>query len=189
VRPGQAPDGSLLLPLARAGSGEEGSASAVEIIYLSAGPEWQEKGHVALTLPALDLPASRTGLLLYYPPKYRVNAAPGSFRTQPYEEPTSVLLNPAVAAKNGLRYVNGSQQAAAEVFQPASASPSPPGAQVLVDKFRARSEARKLADSRPIQVSFPAAGPSLFLASELTREDQPPTVELSYQLERKRGEK
>jgi len=92
-----------------------------------------------------------------------------------------------VAAKNGLRSVNSLPQL--DVFQPSGESPSPPGAQALVDKFRARSEARKLAASRPISVSFPAAGPSLFLASELTREDQTPTVEFSYQLERKRGEK
>ena len=187
VHPGQTPDGRLLLPLARAGGGEEGSASAVEIIYLTTGPDWQDKGNVALALPALDLPASRTGLLLYYPPKYRVSAAPGAFRMQPYEGPASALLNPAVAAKNGLRSVNSLPQL--DVFQPAGESPSPPGAQALVDKFRARSEARKLAASRPISVSFPAAGPSLFLASELTREDQTPTVEFSYQLERKRGEK
>jgi hypothetical protein len=36
-------------------------------------------------------------------------------------------------------------------------------------------------------VSFPAFGPSLFLVSELTSENQAPAVALSYQPEKKGG--
>jgi hypothetical protein len=59
--------------------------------------------------------------------------------------------------------------------------------QVLVDNYRAKSEARKGAGALPIRVSFPAVGPSLFLVSELTSENQGPTLELSYQKEKKGG--
>ncbi|HEY1270497.1 MAG TPA: hypothetical protein VGF08_00855, partial [Terriglobales bacterium] len=82
VRPGQAPDGSLLLPLEKARSGDEAPAFAVEVTYVTRAAAWDEKGKVRLTLPALDLPVSRTGLVLYYPPLYRVNPEPGTFRTQ-----------------------------------------------------------------------------------------------------------
>ena len=59
--------------------------------------------------------------------------------------------------------------------------------QALVDKYRARSEARKAAGAVPIRVSFPALGPSLFLVSELTGENQSPTVEVNYQKDKKAG--
>ena len=58
-------------------------------------PRGNEKGREKITLPALDLPISRTGLLLYYPPLFRVSAEPGTFRTQEYVNPISAVLEPA----------------------------------------------------------------------------------------------
>src|SRR5215467_3873387 len=52
VRPGQAPDNSLLLPLDKARAGEEAPPFAVEIVYLLRGTAWNEKGQFALALPA-----------------------------------------------------------------------------------------------------------------------------------------
>ena len=61
--------------------------------------------------------------------------------------------------------------------------------QMLVDKFRERSEARKPASRLPVRVTFPAVGPSLYVTSELTAENQSPTVELNYQKDKKGGSK
>ena len=85
VRPGQSPDGSLLLPLEKSRGGEDAPAFAVEVLYLAKASKWDEKGREKVMLPALDLPISRTGLLLYYPPLFHVTAEPGTFRTQAYE--------------------------------------------------------------------------------------------------------
>src|ERR1700739_4634781 len=94
VRPGQSPDGSLLLPLEKSRAGEDAPAFTIEILYLTKAPAWSEKGHERITLPALDLPISRTGMLLYYPPAFKITAEPGSFRTQQYEGPVSAALAP-----------------------------------------------------------------------------------------------
>src|SRR5713226_9587831 len=96
LRPGQSPDGSLLLPLDKARAGEEAPEFAVEIVYLSRGTAWNDKGQFKLALPALDLPVSRTGLLVYHPPLFKVTPELGAFRTVPYENPISSALNPPV---------------------------------------------------------------------------------------------
>src|SRR5579863_3458124 len=101
VRPGQSPDGSLLLPLEKSRGGDDAPAFAVEILYLTKASAWQEKGQEKVTLPALDLPISRTGLLLYYPPLFKVSAEPGTFRAQEYVNPTSAALEPPVNEPRG----------------------------------------------------------------------------------------
>src|SRR5215472_12709758 len=93
VRPGQSPDGSLLLPLEKSRGGEDAPAFVVEIMYITKATNWQEKGTQKLTLPALDLPISRTGLLLYYPPMFKVSTEPGTFRPQQYQNPSSAALS------------------------------------------------------------------------------------------------
>jgi hypothetical protein len=97
VRPGQAPDGSLLLPLekSKAGSGtaDDPPEFAVEIVYFTPGANWTDKGKARITLPALDLPVSRTGLQVYYPPLFRVSSEPGVFRPETYADPTSPVLS------------------------------------------------------------------------------------------------
>jgi hypothetical protein len=59
--------------------------------------------------------------------------------------------------------------------------------QTLLDKFRADSLTGKRAGFLPIHVSFPAFGPSLYLVSELTGENQAPSLGLTYQHEKKAG--
>src|SRR2546421_184486 len=96
VRPGQSPDGSLLMPLDKARAGEEAPEFAVEVVYLSRGSAWNDKGQFKLALPALDLPVTRTGLLVYHPPLFKVTPELGAFRMEPYENPISSALNPPV---------------------------------------------------------------------------------------------
>jgi hypothetical protein len=195
VRPGQSPDGSLLLPLDKARAGEDAPEFAVEIVYLTRGTAWNDKGQFKLALPALDLPVSRTGLLVYHPPLFKVTPENGAFRTAPYENPTSTALN-LPAASSGAGFTSG------------LAAPQPPPAtldtdakddlrtkqsqaatRMLVDKFRADSLAGKRAGILPLRVSFPAFGPSMYLVAELTGENKAPTADLSYQREKKAGGK
>ena len=48
--------------LSKSRAGEDAPLFAVEVLHLSAGTPWTEKGRATLALPALDLPVSRTGL-------------------------------------------------------------------------------------------------------------------------------
>jgi hypothetical protein len=197
VRPGQSPDGSLLLPLDKARAGEEAPEFAVEVVYLSRGTVWNDKGQFKLALPALDLPVSRTGLLVYHPPLFKVKPEPGAFRMEPFENPISSALNTPTSSAG----------VAGGVFSTGapSAGPPPPfdmdgkdetklkrsqvAAEALLDKFKADSLAGKRAGILPIRVSFPVFGPSLYLVSELTGENQAPTAGLTYQHEKKAGSK
>src|SRR5208282_6411948 len=52
VRPGQSPDGSLLLPLEKSRGGEDAPAFAVEVLYLAKASKWDEKGRGKVMLPA-----------------------------------------------------------------------------------------------------------------------------------------
>jgi len=181
VHPGKTPDGGLVFPLAKSGppgaAGEDAPLFPIEILYLAHGAEWGGRGRATLPLPALDLPVSRTGVMLYYPPLFRVTPETGAFRAQPYEPPSSPALSAAAGAP------------AFEAAQNVSAGLAPSATQALVDKYRARSDARRASTAFPIHVSFPAMGPSLYLATELTGESQAPVIELDYQKEKKGGVK
>ena len=196
VRPGQSPDGSLLLPLEKSRGGEDAPAFAVEIFYLAKASAWEEKGHEKITLPSVDLPISRTGLLLYYPPTFHVNAEPGTFRTQAYENPTSpVLLALNAGGIGGI--VSSASPAATptKVGQPQAGEGARlpdekdkrDATEALLESFRARSLGGKVTGILPVNVSFPAFGPSMFLVSELTSENQFPSAEFSIQREKKGG--
>jgi hypothetical protein len=188
VRPGQSPDGSLLLPLEKTRGGEDSPAFVVEVLYLSRAAAWQEKGRAKVTLPALDLPVSRTGLLLYYPPLFRVTAEPGSFRTQSYENPTSTVLSPAAGGVGGgITAGIASPLPAAKPMAPEDRKYKRDTTQALLDSFRAKSAGGKVTGILPVNVQFPAFGPSIFLVSELTGENQAPAAEVSFQREKKGG--
>ena len=182
VRPGQAPDGSLLLPLEKSRAGEEVPVFPVEITYLSRDTSWTDHGKARLTLPALDLPISRTGLLLYYPPLFKVSADPGPFRTEQYEDPASVALNPTgVTAEEDKAKVASLPQSTPEYGRNAGQVVA------MVEKFHKDSLGGIGARVLPISVAFPAFGPSIFLVSELTGENKSPSIDLTYQRDKKEG--
>jgi hypothetical protein len=214
VRPGQAPDGSLLLPLEKGRAGEETPAFAVEILYLSRGEKWNENGKFKLALPNLDLPVSKTGLLYFYPPLYKVTPGPGPFRLDIYNEPASAALNGrsagGISGGMGVGIASGSS-----VGETSSKPPEIPlvnsnvfdlikviggvtgmdrekaekDTKALVDKYRAQSPDGKRAGILPINLSFPSFGPSIFLVSELTAENQSPAIDFSYEASKKGGAK
>jgi hypothetical protein len=199
VRPGQSPDGSVLLPLEKAHAGEDSPEFAVEIVYISRGTAWNDKGQFKLTLPSLDLPVSRTGLLVFHPPLFRVTTDTGAFRAETYADPLSAALNPPPPPP-----APPPAPMSVSVTGAASAAPlSAPGAglsildadiasnqaakQSAVDNFRMALQGGKASGILPIKVSFAALGPSLYLVSELTGENQAPSTDLNYQREKKAG--
>jgi hypothetical protein len=182
ARPGQSPDGSLLLPLEKA-RGDDTSVFVVEVFYAMREAAWEEKGKSHLALPALDLPISRTGVLVYYPPLFRITAEPGSFRTEAYAAPTSPAFEETSAAgsagKETKRMVTGMNKELNEKDDQST--------QTLVDEFQEKSRSGRVAGILPIGVDFPAYGPSTYLVSELTSEGQFPEANLNYQRDKKAG--
>jgi len=198
IRPGQSPDGSVLLPLEKAHAGEDSPEFAVELVYISKGTAWNDKGQFKLALPALDLPVSRTGLLVYHPPLFKVSPEPGSFRAETYAEPLSAALNPppppappqpmpaaVMALAPGVASATAVDELKVEGRSVMEANQ--PNPQTLVDNFRMALQGGKASGILPIKVSFAALGPSLYLVSELTGENQAPSTDLDYQREKKAG--
>jgi hypothetical protein len=206
VRPGQSPDGSLLLPLEKSRAGEDAPVFAVEIFYLVRDAAWAEKGKATLALPALDLPISRTGVLLYHPPLFKFTPEPGAFRVENYAPPDSAVIVPAAFgpeygrnsgpilntngdaafSTNGLRGRNNDQQVEGAYNNDNHLQSA---TQTLVENYKTKMLGGRSAKVLPIRPSFPAFGPSLFFVSELTAENHAPTLEFDYQREKKEGSK
>lgn len=210
VRPGQAPDGSLLLPLEKSRGGEDAPAFEVEILYVTKSSAWQDKGNGKIVLPALDLPISRTGLLLYYPPAFKISPEPGVFRQQEYHNPASAALfppspeargtlerlagatgagiGPAVTSLNGLPMPKEFDRLENyTALQNSDEKEKKDATQTLLESFKAKSMGGKVTGVLPVSVSFPAFGPSIFLVSELTSENQSPASAFNFQRDKKGG--
>ena len=179
IRPGRAADGSLLLPLEKTRTGDESPAFVVEISYLDRTPSWTDKGRVRVSLVAVDLPISKSRLLLYHPPLFRLTPPPGisgSFRVAPYEPAESAALMSGATSAPSVRPVEAGPEESDATKQ-------------LVSKLRDTKLTSKPARNRPLRVAFPHFGPSIFLLSELTSENQTPVVDLDFQRDKKRGER
>ena len=176
IRPGKAPDGSFLLPLEKTRSGEEAPAFIVEVSYLDRAASWTDKGHTRVSLVAVDLPISKSHLLLHHPPLFRVTAVPGNFRVVPYTGPESAALR-----SDATTYSTEQQRAEGEI--PADQAE----AKQLVAKLRSEKPGGRPSRNLPLRVMFPHFGPSIFFISELTAENQTPAVEFDFQRERKKG--
>ena len=183
VRPGVSADGAYLLPLLKGRPGETAPTFAVELVYLARASAWSDKGGAHIDLPAVDLPVSRTGLLLYHSPRFEVEVRPGTFRVESPQEPWSAALRANAAL--------GAAAAPRPVETP-SASPTPPpppaparedldavSAKALVDRFRMET-GRTRAGAIPVEVTVPAIGPSVFVVAELTAELHAPSIEFAY---------
>ena len=200
VRPGQSPDGGLLIPLEKSRGGEDAPEFVVELVYFTRATKWDDKGNLALAMPALDLPVSRTGLLVYYPPRFKVTAEPGVFRTETYQNPAAAVFaadsvvaastvtapRPGVATGSGGAVGSGyGMTIGGPLNDPANRKDA--DTRDLVNKFFAKSQGARAKGILPIRVDFPAFGPSLFLVAELTSPGQVPTSSLNYQREKKGG--
>jgi hypothetical protein len=181
IRPGRAPDGSLLLPLEKMKSGDDAAAFIVEISYMDRTASWTDKGRMRLSLVTVDLPISKSHVLLHHSPAFRLTAAPGlsgSFRVAPYSAPMSGLLKPGVSVAN--------EPAPPVSFGDTTISE---GTRAMVSKLRDSKRGTTPTRNLPLRVAFPHFGPSLFLISELTSENQTPVIELDFQRDKKRGDK
>lgn len=181
IRPGRAPDGSLLLPLEKSRAGGDAPPFIVEISYIDRAAPWTDRGHARVSLVSVDLPISKSHLLLHHPPLFRLTPSPGlsgSFRVATYAPPDSSALRtaPVVAA-------NEQQQAEGEI------SAEQPEVKQLVARVRETKQSARPMRNLPLRVVFPHFGPSIFLVSELTGENQTPAVEFDFQRDRKRGDR
>jgi hypothetical protein len=198
LRPGAAPDGGLLVPLVKGRSGEDTPSFVVEVTYVHRVDAWKEDGRATLVLPALDLPVSRTGLVLHYSPRFRVKPQPGAFRPETDSGPFSDALRreeilaavegrdatdtePGIPAGIVGGVVGGLPDA--PVPPRAAAAPSTAGTDKLIGDFRRQSAGRSVTGVVPVRAAFPEFGARLFLMSELTAEGRPPSLEISYKRE------
>jgi len=177
IRPGRAPDGSLLLPLEKNRSGDEAPAFVVEVSYMDRTPAWTDKGRLRLSLLTVDLPISKSHLLVHHPPLFRLTApagVPGPFRIAPYEAPSTGTSATAPLAKKPV----STPETDAKVEE----------AKQLVEQMKGQQRISRPARNLPLRVAFPHFGPSIFLKAELTSENQTPVAELDFQRDRKRGQ-
>jgi hypothetical protein len=172
VRPGVAADGALLLPLEKGRTNQEAPTFVVEITYLQRGDPWSEKGDAHVELPAADLPIARTGLTLHYSPKYAIDPRPGTFRVATDPGPWSANLR-AIA-----------EGAAAPPPPPPVATPKSgdrdaKDLRTLMDRYR-KEAGRTGPGTVPLAIEFPAVGPTVFLAAELTQESRRASFDIDY---------
>jgi hypothetical protein len=168
VRPGVSTTGGLLLPLRKGRTNQEAPTFVVELLYLQRARGWTDKGDARLVLPSVDLPVSRTGLTLHHSPRYSVEPQPGAFRLERDPGPWSAALRA------------GEESAA--VGTPAPAQPvdrDSKDLRALMDRFE-KEAGRTRPGVIPIAIAFPAIGPCVFLAAELTPETQSPSVDILY---------
>jgi hypothetical protein len=136
-----------------------------------------DKGRTRVSLVAVDLPISKSRLLLHHPPLFRFAPAPGlsgSFRVAEYVDPDSAAL----------------QSNAPSV--PVPVQPEAQQSEVtqrLVSQLPVSKRTARPARNLPLRVVFPHLGPSIFLVSELTSENQTPAVEFDFSRDRKRGDR
>src|SRR6266446_1889528 len=164
IRPGSGPDASLLLPLSKARSGEDAPEFAVEIIYFAPGASWADKGRMKLALPALDLPISRTGLQVFYPPQFRFVAETGSFRAENYAGPISPVLTAAVeepavdtvasaTAASRLKALESPALTMEGNAREQKNETAKQSAQAVCDKFRASERGSRASGILPVRVN------------------------------------
>ena len=179
IRPGRAPDGSLLLPLEKIRTGDDAAAFVVEVSYIDRTPAWSDKGHLRLSLVTVDLPISKSRLLVHHPPLFRMTPSPGisgSFRVAPYQPSESGVMKSTTAPSTANE-------------SPMAQSGVQPDTQQLVSRLHDSKRGSTPARNLPLRVAFPHFGPSIFLVSELTSENQTPMVDLDFQRDKKRGER
>ena len=137
---------------------------------------------------------------------FRVAAEPGTFRTQEYQGPISAALSSnesvtvagfsAGATVGGPITMNGPPSASPQEFdrleqfaklQSNDDKEKKDATQALLDSFRAKSAGGRVTGIVPVNIDFPAFGPSIYLVSELTSENQFPAAEFSFQRDKKGG--
>jgi hypothetical protein len=170
LRPGLSPDGAHLLPLEKGRTGDDAPAFVVEVTYIARGSAWADKGRVALALPAVDLPISRSGVVLHHSPRFEIKPEPGPFRVEMDTGPFTAALR-----------LDGAMAPPPPSGRPAAPARAEAIDQLVID-FQATA-GRRVTGPLPVRVPFPDFGPSVFLVSELTPESAAPSLEYSFKRE------
>jgi hypothetical protein len=135
----------------------------VDLVYLQRATAWSEKGTTRVELPAVDLPVSRTGLLVRFSPRFQVEPKPGAFRLESDPGPFSAVLRNEVL-------VTASSSLIATTPPPPPAAPMGAAAEraadassaadfkALIDRYR-RDMGKTSAGTIPVEVSVPDFGP------------------------------
>ena len=172
VRPGVSPAGSLLLPLQKGRAGEEAPAFVAELTYIQQGAAWSDSGRAIVSLPSIDLPISRTGVVVHYSPRFSVKPEPGAFRVETDSGPFTAVLRGETSIELRL---------GGAMPPPPPAAPAP--VDQLVAQYRKDNAGKSVTGPLPVQVPFPNFGLRVFLMSELTPESQAPSLQFTYRRE------
>ena len=169
LRPGLDQNGAVLLTLEKGRAGEEAPAFAVELTYLQRSGAWTDKGRGLLTLPTVDLPAARSGVVLRHSPRFAITPlVGGAFRVETDSGPfTATLRNSAVDRR---------RPGCSTKWRSLDKSPAAP-------PLPSAGGGRLLSGPMPVAVPMPEFGRAVFLAAELTAELQAPLVEFTYKRE------
>ena len=173
VRPGVSPAGSLLLPLQKGRAGEEAPAFVAELTYIQHGAAWSDSGRAIVSLPSIDLPISRTGVVVHYSPRFSVKPEPGAFRVETDSGPFTAVLRGETGKELQLA---GAMAASAARGPGACRSNSS-------RQYRKDTAGKSVTGPLPVQVPFPNFGLRVFLMSELTAESQAPSLQFTYRRE------
>ena len=175
IRPGLSADGAFLLPLEKERSNQEAPTFVVELTYLQRGEPWSEKGEAHVELASADLPVARTRVTLHYSPKYAIDPRPGTFRVTTDPGPWTANLREIAESGNALPAASASQP-----VKPSSAGDrDAKDLQSLMDRYR-KEAGRTAQGTVPLVIDFPAVGPTLFLAAELTEESRATSFDVDY---------
>lgn len=189
LRPGHAPDGSLLVPLEKTRGGDEAPAFVVELTYIDHGETWVDKGHGKLSLLALDLPISKSSVLVHYSPQYKLTPSAGAFRSVAYQAPESSVLQANYRATEVPPQAAAVQNFTQSVQMDDRDQKDAEATKALVTKLKEKAPGSGPSRNLPIRVAFPHFGPSIYLVSELTGESQTPVLEYDFMRDKKRGDK
>jgi hypothetical protein len=181
VRPGRSADGMLLVPLRKGRAGAAAPVSLVTIAYFDRHAAWNGSGQLDLKLPAIDLPVSRTGVMVHHSPRFRTTLDPGPFRTDVYALPVSSALSDNGPLGAGVASGDVDKEHAAEMK--ARLERDDKDLRGLVERFVAEQRGARALGVRPVPIAFPQIGPMLYLAAELTPEGSVPEISLRYKRE------
>lgn len=181
LRPGLDPGGALLLPLRKERAGEDAAPFSVELLYLQRASGWVDKGEARLSLPTLDLPVSRTGVTVYYSPRYAINAKAGAFRAATDPGPFSAALRSAPAQARAAGGVGPGEAGGVGggILAAPGEDKNARDMKTLLDRLQ-QEAGHTREGAIPIAMAFPALGPSSFFEAELTAELQSPSLDLEY---------
>lgn len=162
VTPGQASGGQLVVPIGTASTGAEPVTALVSVLYLQTTTAWTAGTRTALTLPTVDLPVARSGVLVHHPPALRPVADGGTFRPT---DDLGAFQRPFPAST------------AASLVTDMRPGVSDDVAMLIARAHGSGVTANRATVREPFE--FPAAGPAAFFQTELTPEGVPPVIQLA----------